>query len=162
MTTTTIQRPTPIPGPTPTRPVRSRAPFGHAPLDLLAQARAGLVEAATASRACDRYVAAHLAALRAGAAVLAARALPRPTRGPRNVWLVLPHVAPELAEWGTFFAASALKRASIEAGIVRAATPREADDLLREAEHFVSLVAVLLGLPHQEVLAGGTSAIGGA
>ena len=47
---------------------------GHAVLDLLDQSRGCLAEAASSTTAPQRYAAAHLAALRAGAAVMAARA----------------------------------------------------------------------------------------
>lgn len=137
---------------------------GHAVVDLLDQSRSCLAEAASATTAGERYVAAHLAALRAGAAVLAARARAdlggvsgsrrRAARGPRNVWNVLTAVAPELAEWAAFFAAGAGKRAAAEAGIPGAVTARESDDLLRDADAFLSLVCAVLGLPHQQPLAG--------
>jgi len=136
---------------------------GHAVLDLLNQSRACLAEAASATTACERYAAAHLAALRAGAAVLAARARAESggggarrgrgrARGPRNVWTVLATIAPELAEWADFFAAGAAKRAAAEAGLPGAATAREADDLLRDADAFLGLVCALLGLPYQRSL----------
>jgi SAV_6107-like HEPN len=131
-----------------------RTPFGHPPLDLLEQARLGLIQSAMSTRVGDRYIAAHLAALRAGTAVLAARARPRSVQGPCNVWAVLQRIAPELTEWAAFFAATATKRVAIEAGIPRVVTPREADDLLREAEHFVAVVALTLGLPHQDAMPG--------
>src|SRR5215212_4375688 len=53
-----------------------RAPAVPAALDLLALARHGLAEASLAPRPHERYAAAHLAALRTAAAVLAARAKP--------------------------------------------------------------------------------------
>lgn len=145
---------------------------GHAVLDLLYQSRACLAEAASATTACERYAAAHLAALRAGAAVLAARARADAARGPagqrrgrargpRNVWTVLAVVAPELGEWAGFFAAGAGKRAAAEAGLPGAATAREADDLLREADAFLGLVCAVLGLPHQEPLADVATGIAG-
>jgi hypothetical protein len=137
---------------------------GHAVVDLLDQSRSCLAEAASATTAGERYVAAHLAALRAGAAVLAARARAdlgvvsgsrrRAARGPRNVWNVLTAVAPELAEWAAFFAAGAGKRAAAEAGIPGAVTARESDDLLRDADAFLGLVCAVLGLPHQQPLEG--------
>jgi hypothetical protein len=61
-------------------------------------------------------------------------------------------VAPEFAEWATFFAAGASKRAAAEAGSTRAVTEREADDLLRDAQTFLALVETTLGLAHQPVL----------
>lgn len=135
---------------------------GHAVVDLLEHSRSGLAHAAAASTAADRYAAAHLAALRAGAAVLAARARPNRargrgrgrSRGPRNVWVDLAQVAPELSEWAEFFGAGAVKRAAAQAGLPRAVTAREADDLLRDADAFLGLVCALLGLPHQEPLNG--------
>src|SRR5690606_33515001 len=99
-----------------------------------------------------RYAAAHLAALRAAAAVLAARARPEPRRRNQvtSVWVLLAAIAPELGEWAAFFAASASKRAAAEAGIPRAVTTREADDLVRAAAQFVDEVADSLGLAYQQ------------
>jgi hypothetical protein len=126
------------------------------PAQLLVIARQGLAEAAVTRPDGLRYAAAHLAALRAAAAMLAARARPAPTRRNRvtNVWTLLLMVAPELDEWATFFAAGASKRAAAEAGIPRVVSAREADDLLRAAEQFVAVVEVALGVAHQPVLDG--------
>lgn len=135
------------------------APTGHAVIDLIAQARTGLAEAAVAVVPADRYVDAHLAALRAAAAVLAAKARPRAARGPRSVWALLPQVAPQLTEWAAFFAASAGKRAAAEAGLPRAVTPRDADDLLRQSEAFLAVVCGVIGMPHQEPLRGAVAAL---
>jgi len=71
---------------------------------------------------------------------------------PRSVWVVLPGVAPELAEWATFFDAGAARRAAVEAGRDDAVSTREADDLLRDAERFLLIVESALGLPRQDVL----------
>jgi hypothetical protein len=134
-------------------PVTSRLP---AVPSLLAAARAGLVEAVGEQLPGDRYAAAHLAALRAAAAVLAARAEPtRPGRRsrPTSAWLLLCAVAPEMHEWAEFFAAGARKRAAAEAGLPRAVTTREADDLVRDAEAFLAVVEEALGLAHQPLLA---------
>lgn len=142
-------------------PRRVRPPMGHATLDLVDQARSCLADAATVSTANERFAAAHLAALRAAAAVLAARAHPasrrsrtagsrRRAHGPRNVWELLPTVAPELTEWAGFFATNAGKRAAAQAGLPGAVNSREADDLMREADAFLGVVCILLGLPYQE------------
>ena len=121
-------------------------------LDLLSAARRGIAEAAVTPRPGDRYAAAHLAALRAAAAVLAARTRPvEARRGPRSAWALLAQAAPELAEWAAFFAAGAGKRAAAEAGL-DVVTTREADDLLRDTETFLALVDTTLGLPHQPSL----------
>jgi hypothetical protein len=113
---------------------------------LLATARDGISEAAHAQRAVERYALAHLAALRCAAAVLAARARPGGARrGPTNAWALLTIVAPELGEWAAFFAAGATKRAAAEAG-QHVVSEREADDLLRDAQIFLSLVETTLGV----------------
>ncbi|MGH4012570.1 MAG: SAV_6107 family HEPN domain-containing protein [Pseudonocardiaceae bacterium] len=107
---------------------------------LLDQARQGLLDAEYASRPVDRYAQAHLAALRAAAAVLAARARPRRRARPTSVWVLLPTVAPELAEWSAFFAATSATRTAAEAGVSRLVSTRDADDLVRQAGEFLSLV----------------------
>ncbi|MFB9239593.1 SAV_6107 family HEPN domain-containing protein [Plantactinospora siamensis] len=126
------------------------------PAQLLAIARRGLVEAAQTRPDGLRYAAAHLAALRAAAAVLAARARPAPVRRQRvtSAWALLVVVAPDLGEWASYFAAGASKRAAAEAGIPRVVTAREADDLLRSAEQFVTVVEDALGVPHQPAFDG--------
>src|SRR5918912_290618 len=111
-----------------------RPPVGSAALELVELARHGLAEAEAAVSPAERYIAAHLAALRAAAAVLAVRARPLRSRrgGPRSVWELLPQVAPELTEWAAFFATGAPKRAAAEAGVTRIVSPRAADDLVRD------------------------------
>jgi hypothetical protein len=123
----------------------------RSPAELIAIARQGLREAAQTQADGLRFATAHLAALRAAAAVLAARARPEPRRRNRvtSVWALLTTVAPELGEWAAFFAAGASKRAAAEAGIPRAVSAREADDLIRAAEQFVEVVAAALGLAYQ-------------
>ena len=131
-------------------PARVPAQLIPAALGLLEQAGRGLAEAATVAPPAERYAAAHLAALRGAAAVLAART--RPTdprirrRRPTSAWVLLTEVAPELGEWAAFFAAGAGKRAAAEAGVTGAATAREADDLLRDVATFLALVETTLGL----------------
>ncbi|WP_181407732.1 SAV_6107 family HEPN domain-containing protein [Nocardioides sambongensis] len=120
----------------------------------LLRAAGSLSEAVTATDAPTRYACAHVAALRAAAALLAARARPqvRPSRRQQNAWVLLTQVAPELGEWATFFAAGAAKRAAAEAGSSRAVTEREADDLVRDADRFLAVVEAALGLtPHPSV-----------
>ncbi|MFP5070315.1 SAV_6107 family HEPN domain-containing protein [Pseudonocardia nantongensis] len=114
-------------------------------LALLRQAADQLAEAHREPDPLRRYPAAYLAALRAGAAVLAMRARPRTRRGaPRDVWRLLAEVAPELGEWSAFFASCSRTRAAAEAGIGRLVGRRDADDLLRQAEEFVARVQLLL------------------
>jgi hypothetical protein len=115
----------------------------------LERAAESLREAITSSSVPERYAHAHVSALRATAALLAARARPvMPTRRrpQKNAWVLLAEVAPELSEWASFFAAGAAKRAAAEAGSRRAVTEREADDLVRDADRFLALVETSLGL----------------
>jgi len=124
-------------------------------LNLLDTARRGLAEADAESDPGTRYICAHLAALRAAAAIVAARGEPGTggrRRRPRSVWELLPQVEPALAEWAAFFAASAAKRAAAEAGLPRAATAREAEDLLRDAETFLAVAERALGVDGQPML----------
>jgi hypothetical protein len=133
-------------------------PVPGASRDLLGSAARELLAAAGTDDTGLRYARAHLSALRAAAAVLAARAQPA---GPgrrrqprlRSAWVLLTEVAPELGEWAEFFAAGARTRAAAEAGIPGVVTDRQADDLVRDAEAFLARVARLLGVPHQPLLA---------
>ncbi|WP_020573415.1 SAV_6107 family HEPN domain-containing protein [Actinopolymorpha alba] len=129
-----------------------QAPLGPSVFLSLDRARASLADAMMSETPAERYVAAHVAALRTAAAVLAARARPAVRRGQRNAWALLTRVAPELGEWATFFAAGAGKRAAAEAGLAHTVTAREADDLVRDAERFLAVVERLLELPHQPTL----------
>ncbi len=132
-----------------------------AAVTLLEQAHRGLSEATGCTDARQRYATAHLGALRAAAAVLAARTRPEGgRRRPRSAWVLLGQVAPELGEWATFFAAGAAKRAAAEAGLSHAVTDREADDLVRDVGAFLIVVENHLGAvpayPRPRVV-GGTS-----
>ncbi|PID96351.1 MAG: hypothetical protein CSA84_05805 [Actinomycetales bacterium] len=120
--------------------------------ELLDRAEASLQQASFTSDLGERYVAAHLAALRAAAAVLAARTAPSSPSRPRSVWEVLPKLAPDLAEWAAFFAVSGRRRSAIERGD-RPVSARQADDLIRQAEAFVQLVHEVLGVDRPGQLA---------
>ena len=116
-------------------------PLPPAASQLLGQAHRGLAESAHCPDPGWRYATAHLAALRAAAAVLAARTRPQQgRRRPRSAWVLITEVAPELGEWAAFFAAGAAKRAAAEAGLSSAVTEREADDLVRDAGAFLAVV----------------------
>jgi SAV_6107-like HEPN len=123
----------------------------------LALAAESLQESILARDVPTRYACAHVAALRAAAALLAARAKPTAARRGRqkNAWVLLAELAPELAEWARFFAAGAGKRAAAESGSVRAVSEREADDLVRDADRFLAVIESALGLvPHAHLVAG--------
>ena len=116
--------------------------------DDLRRARSALAEAELARRPNDRYLAAHLAALRVVAIVLTHRAPTSSGRAPRrrrNAWQMLAEVAPELAEWAAFFAATEARRDAIHAGATSIVSAREADDLVRDARAFLRLVERAIG-----------------
>ena len=119
----------------------------------LERSAGSLREAMNAREVTTRYACAHVSALQAAAALLAARARPAPRgRRQKNAWVLLGDVAPELDEWARFFAAGASKRAAAEAGSSRAVSEREADDLIRDADRFLAVVEQSLGLvPHVQV-----------
>jgi hypothetical protein len=124
-------------------------------LTLLRAARRGLADAASEREPANRYVDAHLAALRAAAAILAARGEPGSgarRRKTRSVWDMLPQVEPALAEWAAFFAASAAKRAAAEAGLRRRMSASEADSLLHDANTFVAVAERALGRAGESML----------
>jgi SAV_6107-like HEPN len=132
--------------------IPSTIPVPRAVSGLLLASQQGLADAEGARVAGERYALAHLAALRAAAAVLAARTRPQGRRGrPVSAWRLLTEVAPELGEWAAFFAAGAGKRAAAEAGRP-VVSQREADDLIRDAERFLLAVLGLLGLVQQPSL----------
>jgi len=114
---------------------------------LLGQASSVLAEASAAGTAPERFCLAHLAALRTAAAVFAERGRPATARRRLvSAWVLLESVAPEFGEWAAYFAATAPARAAVEAGAVSAVSQRDADDQLRAAEEFLSLVESALGL----------------
>lgn len=129
-------------------------PLPYQARELLGSSARGLIEAYATPDPGRRYATAHLAALRAAAAVLAARAHPVRRGRIRSVWTLLPGVAPQLQEWATFFAGGASKRAAADAGL-QVVSQREADDLVRDAESFLLQVTALLGVDHQIVLSDG-------
>lgn len=120
---------------------------------LLKFARRGLAATEHEASAGGRYVGAYLAASRAAAAVVAARGgvLAR-GRGSRSVWELLPQAEPILAEWAALFAAGAGKRAAAKAGLSHAVSPRDANELLRDAETFVSIAESALAIPARQPL----------
>jgi hypothetical protein len=117
------------------------------PLELIVLARRGLAEARATESCAQSFAQAHLAALRAAAAMLAARARPAPVSRRRitSVWVLLTMVAPEFGEWAAFFAAGAAKRSAAESGIA-VVTAEEADHLILHSARFIELVQETLGL----------------
>jgi hypothetical protein len=139
----------PTTGTLPIRPVVPRvrpAPPRRNGVTLATQARDILSDAGDTSDPDERFRLAHLAALRTAAALFADRARPALRQRPTNAWALLVQVAPELADWSSYFAAGATKRAAIEAGAHRVVTQREADDLVRAGSEFLAMVEMSLGV----------------
>lgn len=111
---------------------------------LVEQARRGLAVSAAADDLAERYSAAHVAALRAAAAVVAVRSKPSRRGRPVAVWTLLATAAPELQEWAAFFAAGSQTRAAVEAGVTRLVTAEIADELLAQSREFVDIAERLV------------------
>ena len=123
------------------RAARSAAPglSGRA-AELLQRADAELVAAQFSSEPWEQFTHAHLAALRAGAAVLAERQPLSGRRGPRTVWELLDAVSPELGRWSSYFAGGASLRAAVDAGRFDAVSADRAEQVLCHAEDFLDIV----------------------
>jgi hypothetical protein len=108
----------------------------------LQRAHAAILEAELAANPSERFLAAHLAALRVAAIILRVRAGSAPSRPgrPRNAWRLVADVAPEFAEWAAFFAATEAKRDAVRSGATAIVSAKEADDLVRDARSFLRLV----------------------
>lgn len=112
---------------------------------LLRRSEAHVVAADLASDPAERFVHGHLAALRAGAALLAGTAPVRPHRGrPRSVWELVAQVAPELADDAARFAQGAAVRAAFDAGREPEVSAERADRTVAAAEEFQDRVRRLL------------------
>ena len=88
----------------------------------------------------EQFTHAHLAAMRAGAAVLAERRPQSGRRAPRTVWDLLDSVAPELGRWASYFAGGASLRAAVDAGRFDVVTAARAEEVLCHAEDFLDVV----------------------
>ena len=119
-------------------------PVPDSAYELLARSDAELVAAQLATAPDERFVHAHLAALRAGAALLQVTGRPVRRPAPRTVWEMVALVAPQLAAWTVFFADGAPVRAAVEAGRQDAAGPERAERTVAAAEDFADAVRSLL------------------
>lgn len=106
---------------------------------MLARADAELLAAQFSAEAWERFTHAHLAAVRAAAAVVAARGRPAGRGAPRTVWEMLGLVAPDMTRWAALFADAARLRAALEAGRFDAVSAARAEQALCDAEDFVDL-----------------------
>ncbi len=117
----------------------SERPSGRAD-ELLRRADAELLAAQFSQESWEKFTHAHLAALRAGAALLADRAAQPSRRAPRTVWELLDRAFPDLSRWTVYFAHGAGLRSAVEAGRFDAVSEERAEDVLCMAEDFLDLV----------------------
>ncbi|MBD7920104.1 colicin transporter [Cellulomonas sp. Sa3CUA2] len=108
--------------------------------ELLGRADAELLAAQFSGEPWEMFSHAHLAALRAGAALVAARGRPVGRGAPRTVWGMLDAVAPELHTLSALFAQAATLRSAIDAGRFELVTPGRAERALCAAEDLVDAV----------------------
>lgn len=120
------------------------APLPATAVDLMTRADAELLAAQFSTEPGERFVHAHLAGLRAAAALIAVRGRPAGRRGPRTVWEMLAAVAPEVETWSAYFAGGADLRRSVEAGRTDVVDAARAEELLCAAEDFLDEVGALL------------------
>jgi hypothetical protein len=111
---------------------------------VLSQAWGLLYEARTHTLAADRFRIAHLAALRATAALLGARGDLNGRRRPTSAWILLARSMPELADWASYFAAGARRRAAADAGAVRAVDESSAAELVDAVQTYLVTVGMTL------------------
>jgi len=123
----------------------TQPPVPDSALDLLARSDAELVAATLASAPDETLLHAHLAALRAGAALVQVRGRPGGRPAPRTVWDMVAVLAPELAAWAAFFADNAGTRSAIEAGRGDVVDARRAERALAAAEDFQTAVRAVIG-----------------
>jgi hypothetical protein len=107
---------------------------------------AELVAASLAPGAAERFLHAHLAAVRAGAALLQVTGRPSRRRTVRTVWDMVAVVAPDLARWADFFAGNAPARSAIEAGRTHVVDDLRAERVVCAAEDFHAAVRSWIGL----------------
>ncbi len=131
-----------------------RPPVPSSALDLLRRSDAELVAAQLAGSPEERFVHAHLAALRAGAALLEVTGRPRRRPAPRTVWEMVAAVAPGLDHWTSFFASGAAARAAVESGRDAGVDDARAERTVAAAEDFQDAVRRHLDVdvPEQRLL----------
>ena len=125
---------------------------------LLGRADAELLAAQFSGEPWEMFSHAHLAALRAGAALVAARGRPSGRGAPRTVWGMLDAVAPELHTLSALFAQAATLRSAVDAGRFELVTPARAERALCAAEDLVDAVRDALAAGDEAPV--GLSAVG--
>lgn len=114
---------------------------------LLARAHAELDGAQSAPEPREQFLHAHMAALRAAAAVVSVvprdRA-PRRRGTPRSVWVQLEEAGPQWQEWARYYTASAHTRAALESGQLREIESAQAQEAIDTAGRFIQGVGRFL------------------
>lgn len=128
--------------------------------DDLVRARHALLEAERTADPDERFLAAHLVALRVAAVVLAQWSAPGGARRPRNAWRTVAEAVPPLAGWAHHYASSESQRDAVRAGAVGVVGVREADALVADTRRFLGLVdaTVAAGAQHAVLTAAGAPA----
>lgn len=111
------------------------------PERLLKRAHAELDHLSPAAPAEENFLHAHMAALRAGAALLALHPGTRNRRRVRSVWEQIAELDEVWAPWAALFAAGAPVRAALESGRQRHLDPRQVARTEQAAAEFVGTVA---------------------
>ncbi|GAA4733096.1 hypothetical protein GCM10023216_26600 [Isoptericola chiayiensis] len=116
--------------------MRGRIPTPERVRRLLDRADAELASALRTADPAERFVHAHLAALRSAAALVELHDGGVPRGRARPVWELLTRVEPELGAWSVYFASGARLRAAVDAGRAEGVSAQRADELLACAEDF--------------------------
>ena len=112
------------------------------PEQLLRRAHGELDQLSSQRRPEENFIHAHMAALRAGAALLALHpAAGARRRAVRSVWEQIAELDDTWASWAALFAAGAPVRAAIESGRQRSLDPRQVARTERAAADFVAIVS---------------------
>lgn len=119
-------------------------PLPHGVQAQLQRSEAELLAAQFSSEPWERFSHAHLAALRAAAALVQLRGRPGGRGAPRAVWEMLQLVEPGLSRWASYFADGAALRAAVESGRFDEVGPDRADEALAAAEDFVDGVQAIV------------------
>lgn len=108
---------------------------------LLTRAEQELTQVTSGQDPQQAFLHAHMAALRAAAAVLDLQVVPGGRRRRvRSAWEQLAEVGPQWQEWADFFAQGAPVRAAIESGRAANVGAAEAEELVAAATDFLELV----------------------
>jgi hypothetical protein len=108
----------------------------------LAACDAELAAAAVALNPADRFIYAHLAAVRAASAYLRLLRVPKPRGAAASIWERLATAAPDFALWATFLSSGTRRRRALEGGAH--IYDEEADEMVEVVEHFRDAVAKAL------------------